>query len=141
MIKKLSKQEVKVLQHLKTGLRMGEAGLLMGLSPKTVGTYIRRIKIKLNLPLHTNTYILVKAASEHLPEKKYKTLKVDKYILGGLKNGLSQNEISDFLKDQGIKPNSLSMIEKRLKVIRKIYGANNLYQLAYLMQVKGEENE
>ena len=54
-------------------------------------------------------------------------------IIQHLKNGLTQYEISDILKEQGVKPNSLSSIEKNLKVIRAKYGAKTMFHLGCIL--------
>lgn len=44
--------------------------------------------------------------------------------------GKTQIEISKILKTEGVKPNSLSVIEKELKQLRKENGANTMFHLA-----------
>jgi DNA-binding CsgD family transcriptional regulator len=55
-------------------------------------------------------------------------------ILQYLKEGKTQAEIADLLKDAGIKPNSLSSVEKKLKSIREKYGARSMFHLAVILQ-------
>ena len=52
----------------------------------------------------------------------------DELILSYLKEGLNQAEISEIFKRLKIKPNSLSIIEKRLKGIREKFGAKTNFQ-------------
>lgn len=54
---------------------------------------------------------------------------VIKYLFAGK----TQLEISEILKRDGIKPNSLSSIEKMLKRIRIKYGANTMFHLAVIL--------
>ena len=50
-----------------------------------------------------------------------------------LKEGYSQQQISDKLKEENIKPNSLSIIEKHLKDIKCCYQAKTLFHLAVIL--------
>lgn len=59
--------------------------------------------------------------------------KTDRLIIEYLKEGKTQAEISDLLKSLGIKPNSLSIIEKRLKSIREKFGAKTNFHLAVIL--------
>lgn len=54
-------------------------------------------------------------------------------IIEYLKEGLSQQEISERLKMDNIKPNSLSSVEKRLNQIRQYYNAKTMFHLAYIL--------
>lgn len=47
--------------------------------------------------------------------------------------GMTQVEISDELKRENVKPNSLSSIEKKLKQIREKYKANTMFHLAVIL--------
>lgn len=60
----------------------------------------------------------------------------DHLILRYLKEGKTQSEISDILKAMEIKPNSLSIIEKRLKAIREKFGAKSNFHLAVILYGK-----
>jgi len=53
----------------------------------------------------------------------------DIQLLKLLSNGMSQDEISAFLKSKNITPNSLSTIEKRLNKLRLQFKANNAIHL------------
>lgn len=57
----------------------------------------------------------------------------DQLILSYLKEGFTQNEISARLKIAGVKPNSLSIIEKRLKAIREKFEAKTNFHLAIIL--------
>lgn len=57
----------------------------------------------------------------------------DKYIIDYLKSGFTQKEISDRFIALGIKPNSLSIIEKRLKAMREKLGAKTNFHLAIIL--------
>lgn len=50
-----------------------------------------------------------------------------------LKEGYSQQQISDKFKEQNIKPNSLSIIEKYVKDIKALYNAKTLFHLAIIL--------
>lgn len=60
----------------------------------------------------------------------------DQIILCYLKEGKTQAEISDLLKIMEIKPNSLSIIEKRLKAIREKFNAKTNFHLAVILYGK-----
>lgn len=61
---------------------------------------------------------------------------IDDKIIQFLKDGLTQLEISRKLKEENIKPNSLSSVEKKLKYIRESYGAKTLFHLGYILSEK-----
>lgn len=50
-----------------------------------------------------------------------------------LKEGLTQSEISEKLKETGEKPNSLSSVEKKLKELRAAYNAKTMFHLACIL--------
>jgi len=62
MQKQLSKRETEVLIHLRKGLRAGEVAEIMHINQRTIGTFLRRIKEKLDLPLKTNLYKIIHTA-------------------------------------------------------------------------------
>ena len=62
MKKLLSPRETEVLVHLKKGLRAGAVAEIMDINERTIGTYLRRVKLKLDLDLHTNLYKTVQTA-------------------------------------------------------------------------------
>lgn len=53
----------------------------------------------------------------------------DTQILQLLAQGMDQKEVSAEFKNKGISPSSLSSIEKRLKLLKENFNANNLTQL------------
>lgn len=62
---------------------------------------------------------------------------IDLLILKLMAKGYNQSEVSEILKTTGHKPNSLSIIEKKLKAIRKQYNCNTNFKLAYELNKKG----
>ncbi|MEE6129059.1 response regulator, partial [Chryseobacterium arthrosphaerae] len=58
---------------------------------------------------------------------------VEKLIIEYLQQGMAQYEISERLKENGIKPNSLSSVEKRLNKIKDFYNAKTLFHLACIL--------
>ena len=61
-------------------------------------------------------------------------MKIDKFILTGLAKGLTQEEIASSLKKEGIKPNSISSVEKELRIMKKEHGAKTLFHLAIIVK-------
>lgn len=59
---------------------------------------------------------------------------LNKKIVKSLSSGMTQKEVSNHFKKKGIKPNSLSIIEKRLKLMRKEYKAKTLFHLALILK-------
>lgn len=72
-----------------------------------------------------------------IPEKKKPEMegldRVDRLILQYLERGYTQLEVSELLQKMEIKPNSLSIIEKRLKSIREKFGAKTNFHLAVIL--------
>jgi hypothetical protein len=62
---------------------------------------------------------------------------IDQLILETLASGYEQKEIHDHFKKMGIKPNSVSLIEKRIKAMKAEYRAKTLFQLALIVKRKG----
>lgn len=60
-------------------------------------------------------------------------MKTQDIIIEYLSQGKTQAEISNLLKDRGIKPNSLSHIEKLLKVVRKEHNATTMFHLGVIL--------
>lgn len=58
---------------------------------------------------------------------------VDKIIITYLSEGLGQKEMSAFLRQKGIFPNSQSGIEKRIKAIKTLLGAKTYFQLGLII--------
>lgn len=58
---------------------------------------------------------------------------VSRMILTLLKDGLNQTEIAEKLKQENIKPNSLSSVEKKIKDIKELYNAKTMFHLACIL--------
>jgi transcriptional regulator len=58
---------------------------------------------------------------------------IDRKICQLLAKGMTQREISDHLKLKAIEPNSVSIIEKRIKKLKKEFGAKTFFQLAVIL--------
>lgn len=65
---------------------------------------------------------------------------MDKIIIKYLKEGYSQDEIAQLLKNQNLTPNSLSSIEKTIKKIKKKNNARTMFHLAWILSKKEEHN-
>jgi len=61
---------------------------------------------------------------------------LDTLILQSLAGGLEQKEIHLHFKKMGITPNSISIIEKRIKGLKLEHKANTLFQLALIVKRK-----
>lgn len=61
---------------------------------------------------------------------------MEEQLIKYLFEGKTQYEISDLFKKQGIQPNSLSSIEKYLKVIKAKYGAKTMFHLGAILSKK-----
>lgn len=72
-----------------------------------------------------------------MPRYQETNPELEKLIAQSLASGLSQSEISELFKTQGIKPNSLSTIEKYIKQMKEDYKANTLFHLAVILRKKG----
>ncbi len=66
---------------------------------------------------------------------------MEKKIIDFLCKGLTQLEISNSFKKDNIKPNSLSIIEKTLKKIRKQHNAKTNFELAYIIGKNERESK
>lgn len=62
---------------------------------------------------------------------------LDKQIAKCLSVGMTQDEISKHFKAQSITPNSVSIIEKKIKQMKADHGANTLFHLAVILKKKG----
>lgn len=62
---------------------------------------------------------------------------LDKLIAHSLASGLTQSEISILFKKQNITPNSISIIEKKIKQMKEDHKANTLFNLAVILRKKG----
>lgn len=61
---------------------------------------------------------------------------MEKIIISQMREGLHVTEISEYLKSNSMKPNSVSYIEKTLKKLRKENNATTNYQLAVILESK-----
>ncbi|MFC7356728.1 response regulator [Jejudonia soesokkakensis] len=71
---------------------------------------------------------------------KPKSLEIKDYdieLLKQLSFGLSQQEISQYFKDQNVNPSSLSSVEKRLNALRIQFKANNAIHLVSIVKDLG----
>ncbi len=59
--------------------------------------------------------------------------KFEKLLIKKLSEGKTQREISDEFYTEGIKPHSLSSIEKHLVAIRAKFGAKNMFHLGVMV--------
>lgn len=62
-------------------------------------------------------------------KESFEITSYDIFLLQHLAEGLEQKEISGVLKEKGIKPSSTSSVEKRLKLLKENFNANNPTQL------------
>jgi transposase-like protein len=58
---------------------------------------------------------------------------VDRKIIQLLSKGYKTQEISTYFIEKGIAPSSVSSVEKRIKALKKVYGAKTLFHLAVLV--------
>lgn len=63
--------------------------------------------------------------------------KIQKIITKKMAVGYTQSEVAKYLKEREISPNSVSMIEKELKKLRKEFGAHNIVHLFVILSKKG----
>jgi hypothetical protein len=63
--------------------------------------------------------------------------KIQKIIIKKMADGYTQAEVSEYLKERDILPNSVSMIEKELKKLRKEFGAHNIVHLFVILSKNG----
>ncbi len=64
--------------------------------------------------------------------------KIQKIIIKKMADGYTHPEVSQYLKGREISPNSVSMIEKELKKLRKEHGALTMIHLFALLIKKGQ---
>jgi hypothetical protein len=64
--------------------------------------------------------------------------KIQKLIIKKMADGYTQPEVSRYLKEREITPNSISMIEKELVKLKKEHGAYTLIHLFMLLVKKGQ---
>lgn len=61
---------------------------------------------------------------------------MENLIIELLFEGKTQAEIAEILKQKGITPNSLSSVEKKLKLIKAIYKAKTMFHLGVILSNK-----
>lgn len=62
--------------------------------------------------------------------------KIERTIARYLKRGMSIKEVSERMKERGIKPNSIPMVDKTIKKLKDDFNAKNHFQLAYKLTRK-----
>ncbi|WP_024482432.1 hypothetical protein [Cellulophaga baltica] len=60
----------------------------------------------------------------------------DKAIIKCLSKGFITADIPPYLEKNGFEPYSLSSTEKRIKALKKLYGAKTLFHLAVILNKK-----
>lgn len=83
------------------------------------------------------TYVSPELARSLTAKRPIEILDSDIQILSLLSSGLSQDQISEQLKNDNIKPNSLSSIEKRLNILKGHFRANNSTHLIAITKDMG----
>lgn len=73
----------------------------------------------------------------HLQRENYVLEDIDFEILQLLCNGYNQDEISDYLKEKEVVPNSKSSIEKKLKTLKEEFQAKSNIELVVILQGLG----
>jgi DNA-binding NarL/FixJ family response regulator len=76
-----------------------------------------------------NIYLSPQVMGAINPRSKLEIDDYDVELLKQLANGLIQDEISAYFKQNNIKPSSLSTIEKQLQILRQRFKAKNVTQL------------
>lgn len=61
---------------------------------------------------------------------------INDLIITWLQEGLQQPEIAKRLKQQNIRPNSISSVEKKIRQIKEEHEANTLFHLACILHNK-----
>jgi DNA-binding NarL/FixJ family response regulator len=101
----------------------------------------RRGLIELNEAIHTvynnKTYLSPQVSSALSPKTNLEIDDFDIELLRQLSLGLSQDEISNFLKSNNISPFSLSSIEKKINKLKIQFGANNAIHLVAISKDLG----
>ena len=84
------------------------------------------------------TYISEEARQQmHLQKNLAQVREIDQLIVELLCKGFSQEQISIYLKEKGISPNSISWIEKELKYLRETFSAKTNIELAIIFKDMG----
>ncbi len=63
-------------------------------------------------------------------------LDLEELIIQHLLEGKTQIQISTTFKEQGIEPNSLSYIEKTIKILRETHRAKTMFHLGAILMLK-----
>ena len=132
--------EIKVLVFSSEG-RLSEAQILFeslnidGFVPKGRGD-VKDLKSAIQAIFDNKKYISANL-KKTINQKVYDFEKLDIAILTLLAKGISQKMMQEHLQDMGIKPNSLSSIEKQLKKMREaLEFQNNPQLIAYCIDRK-----
>lgn len=83
---------------------------------------------------NNNLYLSQEVSNALSPKNNLEINDYDIEILKQLSLGLSQDEISKYLKKQNISPSSLSSVEKRLNKLRDQFKANNAIHLVAIVK-------
>ncbi|MDO7172676.1 DNA-binding response regulator [Mariniflexile sp. AS56] len=86
---------------------------------------------------NNETYLSPEVIAALSPKNELEIDNFDIELVRQLSKGLSQDEISKYLKTQHISPNSLSSIEKRLNKLRVQFKANNAIHLVAIVKDLG----
>ncbi|SNR15989.1 helix-turn-helix domain-containing protein [Tenacibaculum jejuense] len=90
---------------------------------------LKDLKKAISLIKEENFFISPQLAHVLKSKESFEITSFDIFLLQHLADGLEQREISDELKKKGIKPSSTSSVEKRLKLLKENFNANNPTQL------------
>ncbi len=90
---------------------------------------LKDLKKAISLIKEENFFISPQLAHVLKSKESFEITPFDIFLLEHLADGLEQKEISDELKKKGIKPSSTSSVEKRLKLLKENFNANNPTQL------------
>jgi two-component system capsular synthesis response regulator RcsB len=82
-------------------------------------------------------FISLEIASALQEKNNYEIDDIDIKILKHLSAGTSQDEIIEFFKNSGVKPNSKSAMEKRLSRLKDFFKANNTVHLVSITKDMG----
>lgn len=89
----------------------------------------KELKKAVQLAYNNEFFITPQLAHALRDKEAFEVTDYDVFLLQHLAEGLDQKEISKELKNNKIKPSSISSVEKRLKLLKESFNANNLTQL------------
>ncbi|MGG8494986.1 response regulator [Tenacibaculum sp. TC6] len=89
----------------------------------------KELKKAISLVYNGSFFITSKLAHTLRTKETFEITDYDVSLLKYLANGLDQREISKEFKEQKVKPCSISSVEKRLKILKENFNANNPTQL------------